>query len=403
MNTLTVVGCQFGDEGKGKVIDFLSENYDITVRFNGGENAGHTVVVDGNTIKFHLVPAGFLRSRTSVIANGVVVNLRRLVEEIEFLSKYRGKFDLRISHLAHIVTDLHLKRDKYLEELRGKGAIGTTLKGIGPAYESKYGRYGMRIVDLFDPKVVEDKLEFLSKIYGMNYEKSYINSLLSDFSKVSKYVADTRIYLKEEIEKGSGVLFETANGTFIDVDYGTYPYVTSSHTTSPGVTVGTGLPPKYFSKFLGVAKAYTTRVGEGIFPTELTGPIAEHLRKIGNEYGSTTGRPRRVGYLDIPMLRAAVDINALDYIALTKVDVLGKLKEIKAAVSYEVNGSEVYKFDPSNPPERVNYEVFEPWAENSANLEKYVEFVESQLKVPIVFVGNGEKRDSMISRGEISA
>ncbi|MEM3318082.1 MAG: adenylosuccinate synthase, partial [Thermoplasmatales archaeon] len=352
MNTLTVVGCQFGDEGKGKVIDFLSENYDITVRFNGGENAGHTVVVDGNTIKFHLVPAGFLRSRTSVIANGVVVNLRRLVEEIEFLSNYRGKFDLRISHLAHIVTDLHLKRDKYLEELRGKGAIGTTLKGIGPAYESKYGRYGMRIVDLFDPKVVEDKLEFLSKIYGMNYEKSYINSLLSDFSKVSKYVADTRIYLKEEIEKGSGVLFETANGTFIDVDYGTYPYVTSSHTTSPGVTVGTGLPPKYFSKFLGVAKAYTTRVGEGIFPTELTGPIAEHLRKIGNEYGSTTGRPRRVGYLDIPMLRAAVDINALDYIALTKVDVLGKLKEIKAAVSYEVNGSEVYKFDPSNPPER---------------------------------------------------
>ncbi|MEM4213535.1 MAG: adenylosuccinate synthetase, partial [Thermoplasmatales archaeon] len=224
------------------------------------------------------------------------------------------------------------------------------------------------------------------------------------YSKFIKpYVVDTTNLLLKVINSGKKVIFESAQGTMLDVEFGSYPYVTSSNPISGGISIGTGLPPSYIKKIVGVAKAYTTRVGEGIFPTELTGPIAEHLRKIGNEYGSTTGRPRRVGYLDIPMLRAAVDINALDYIALTKVDVLGKLKEIKAAVSYEVNGSEVYKFDPSNPPERVNYEVFEPWAENSANLEKYVEFVESQLKVPIVFVGNGEKRDSMISRGEISA
>ncbi|MEM0141078.1 MAG: adenylosuccinate synthase [Thermoplasmatales archaeon] len=401
MKTLTVVGCQFGDEGKGKVIDFLSNKFEVTVRFNGGENAGHTVVVDGNTIKFHLVPAGFLRSRTSVIANGVVVNLRRLVEEIEFLSKFRSKFDIRISHISHIVTSLHLERDKILEQLRGKGAIGTTLKGIGPAYESKFGRYGIRMIDLFDRNIIEKRLEFMSKIYGINYEPAYVDSLLSDFSKIKRYVTNTRDYLEEEANEGTGILFETANGTFIDIDYGTYPYVTSSSTTSPGVTVGTGLSPKYFNKFLGVAKAYTTRVGEGCFPTEIIGDKAEQLRKKGNEYGSTTGRPRRVGYLDIPMLRAAVRINALDYLALTKVDVLGKMKEIKVGVSYESNGSEINEFNPSNLPDKINYEVFEPWESSKTNLDRYLEFVESQLQVPIVLVGNGEGRDSMLSRSEI--
>ncbi|MGC8618350.1 MAG: adenylosuccinate synthase [Thermoplasmata archaeon] len=402
METLAVIGCQFGDEGKGKIIDFLAKDFDVSVRFNGGENAGHTVVFNGNVIKFHLVPAGFLRSRTAVIANGVVINLRKLTEEIKMLREFRKSFDIKISHLSHVVTDLHLKRDKYLEELRGKGAIGTTLKGIGPAYESKFGRYGIRIADLDDRNMLEDRLDFLSKVYGIPYERNYPDSLLSDFSKIKEFVTDTRDYLSREAERGSRILFETANGTFIDIDYGTYPYVTSSSTTSPGVTVGTGLSPKYFSKFLGVAKAYTTRVGEGAFPTEISGKDAEVLRSIGNEYGSTTGRPRRVGYLDIPMLRTAVKVNSLDYLAITKVDVLGKLKDIRVAVSYEYEGSEMNEFDPSHLPEKINYERFDSWEGSRNKLDRYIEFIEDELRIPVVLVGIGEERDSMETRGAIT-
>jgi len=402
METLAVIGCQFGDEGKGKIIDFLAKDFDISVRFNGGENAGHTVVFNGNTIKFHLVPAGFLRSKTSVIANGVVINLRKLSEEIEMLKKFRASFDIKISHISHVVTDLHMKRDRYLEELRGKGAIGTTLKGIGPAYESKYGRYGIRIADLYNKETLEERLSFLSRVYGISYEKSYVDSILHDFSKIEGFVTDTREYLSEEAESGSRILFETANGTFIDIDYGTYPYVTSSSTVSPGITVGTGLSPKYFRKFIGVAKAYTTRVGEGVFPTEIKGEEAGILRTLGNEYGSTTGRPRRVGYLDIPMLRTAVKINSLDYLALTKVDVLGKMKDIKVAVSYEAGGSEMKEFDPSNLPEKINYEHFDSWEGNRSKLNRYIEFIEDELRIPVVLVGIGEDRDSIEKRGDIA-
>jgi len=220
MDTLTIVGCQFGDEGKGKIIDYLSCNYDLSVRFNGGENAGHTVVTDGNTIKYHLVPAGFLRARTSVIANGVVINLRKLNEEIDFLSRFRGSFELKISNLAHIVTDLHIERDRYLESLRGKGSIGTTLRGIGPAYESKFGRYGIRLEDFKDPKVLEEKLGFLSYIYNIPKKQGMVEDLIHYYEKISTFITDTSEYLREEIDEGSSALFETAQGTFIDVEFG---------------------------------------------------------------------------------------------------------------------------------------------------------------------------------------
>ena len=401
MDTLTLVGCQFGDEGKGKIIDHLSKDFDINVRFNGGENAGHTVVVGDRTLKYHLVPAGFLRARTVVIAQGVVINLSRLIEEIKFLRTFRSNFDLKVSNLAHVVTNLHFKRDGYLEQLRGEGKIGTTMKGIGPAYESKSGRYGIRTMDFSDPDVLRKRLSLLSRIYQIPMEEGYTDAMMADYKEIEPYVCDTRAYLEEELNSGKRALFETANGTFIDLDAGTYPYVTSSHTTSAGVTVGTGLSPKYFSKFLGVAKAYTTRVGEGVFPTEMTGPDADRLRELGHEFGTTTGRPRRVGYLDLPMLRKAVRLNSLDYLALTKVDVLGKMRTIKVAVSYEENGSEVREFDPAIVPDRVNYESFEGWDTDSSRLKDYIEFLEDDLKIPIVLVGVGERRDDIEMKGEI--
>lgn len=401
MDTLTIVGCQFGDEGKGKIIDFLSDGFKINVRFNGGENAGHTVVVGDRTIKYHLVPAGFLRARSLVIANGVVINLKTLVEELEFLRPFRADFNLLISDIAHVVTDLHYKRDRYLEEIRGKGHIGTTLKGIGPAYESKFGRYGIRLLDLKDRDGAREQLKLLGEIYKISVEGGYLDTLLHYFSKIEHFLSDTRSYLQKEIEDGASALFETAQGTFIDVESGTYPYVTSSHTTSAGVTAGTGLPPRYFNKFLGVAKAYTTRVGEGVFPTELIGSNGDRLRQIGNEFGSTTGRPRRVGYLDIPMLRRAIKLNSLDYLAITKVDVLGRMKDIKVGVSYEVEGSEVNELDPNHHPEKINYESFKPWEDDPTKLHQYIEFIEDELKIPIAFIGTGEKRNAIQTRKEI--
>ncbi|MCW6158166.1 MAG: adenylosuccinate synthase [Thermoplasmatales archaeon] len=401
METLTLVGCQFGDEGKGKIIDYLSKDFDINIRFNGGENAGHTVVVGDKTIKYHLVPAGFLGAKTVVISNGVVINLRKLVEEIDFLKQFKGSFDLKISEMAHVVTELHFKRDRYLEQLRGAGLIGTTLKGIGPAYESKFGRYGIRLVDFRDVNRLKDNLDLLSKIYQIPYDEKYIDSLVQDYNQIKSYLFDTRSYLETELEAGKTALFEAAQGTFIDVESGTYPFVTSSHTTTGGVTVGTGLSPKYFSKFIGVAKAYTTRVGEGMFPTEIFGTDADKLRKLGNEFGATTGRPRRVGYLDIPMLRRAVKLNSLDYLALTKVDVLGKFDNIKVAVSYESNGTEIKEFDPIYAPDRISYESFKPWGGSEGKLQDYVEFIQDELGVPIVLIGVGEKRDAVELNGKI--
>ena len=401
METLTLVGCQFGDEGKGKIIDYLSKDFDINVRFNGGENAGHTVVVGDKTIKYHLVPAGFLGAKTVVISNGVVINLRKLVEEINFLKQFKSNFDLKISEMAHIVTELHFKRDRYLEQLRGAGLIGTTLKGIGPAYESKFGRYGIRLVDFRNVNRLKENLDLLSKIYQIPYDEKYIDSLVQDYNQIKSYLFDTRSYLETELEAGKTALFEAAQGTFIDVESGTYPFVTSSHTTSGGVTVGTGLSPKYFSKFIGVAKAYTTRVGEGMFPTEIFGTDADKLRRLGNEFGATTGRPRRVGYLDIPMLRRAVKLNSLDYLALTKIDVLGKFNNIKVAVSYESNGTEIKEFDPINAPDRINYESFKPWGSSEGKLQDYVEFIQDELGVPIVLIGVGEKRDAVELNGKM--
>ncbi|MCL4447220.1 MAG: adenylosuccinate synthase [Candidatus Thermoplasmatota archaeon] len=402
METLTLVGCQFGDEGKGKIIDYLSKDFDINVRFNGGENAGHTVVVGDKTIKYHLVPAGFLGARTVVISNGVVVNLKKLVEEIEFLKKFRNNFDLKISEIAHVVTGLHFQRDSYLEKLRGTSHIGTTLKGIGPAYESKFGRYGIRLVDFRDRDKLEENLALLSKVYQIPFDGTYVDDLMKDYSKINRYLTDTRSYLENELEDGKKAMFETAQGTFIDVESGTYPFVTSSYTTTAGVTVGTGLSPKYFKKFLGVAKAYTTRVGEGVFPTEMFGPEADELRKLGNEFGSTTGRPRRVGYLDLPILRRAAKLNSLDYIALTKVDVLGKLNSVRVAVSYESNGSEIDEFDPTRTVDKINYESFKPWAEDSSKLQYYVDFIQDELRVPIVLIGVGEKREAIELNGKIA-
>ncbi len=401
MKNLTIVGAQFGDEGKGKIIDYLANKFQIGVRFNGGENAGHTVVFDGKRIKFHLVPASYFGAKELLIANGVVINLVRLYEELQELNKFQRPPEIYISKLAHIVTTLHLKRDMELEETRGKGHIGTTLKGIGPAYESKYGRYGIRIIDLLDDEI-EPKFKLLSKVYNIEYDKSEIKRLVEIAKYFKNSLVDSTDYLIQAINDGKSILFEAAQGTFIDIEFGTYPFVTSSHTVSGSVSIGTGLPPKYIHKILGVAKSYTTRVGEGYFPTEIGGNEADKLRDLGGEYGATTGRPRRIGYLDLPMLKRANKLNGFDYLALTKVDVLGKFSKIKVATSYELNGSEIKEYDPLIRVDRVHYEEFKPWNDSPSNLEKFIDFVESELKVPIAIVGNGEERNSVIIREEIN-
>lgn len=421
---LVILGAQWGDEGKGKIVDLLSERFDISVRYQGGSNAGHTVVINGVKYIMHLLPTGILHPHNiGVIAQGMVVDLKALQDEIaDIEAKGNPIFNkLYISDRAHVVMPYHKLLDKLLER---KNGVGTTLRGIGPAYMFKFMRKGIRVVDLFDSTIFEKKLaeniEFVKdvaeKVFGERFEIDYRyieEEVLKPFEKLKERVIDTAKFLRENTKS---VIFEGAQGTLLDIDMGTYPYVTSSNSSALGLANGTGLSPKYFrdAQIYGVAKAYLTRVGGGPFPTELHGEEAERLREKGGEYGATTGRPRRVGWLDLVALKHAVDVNGLDGIILTKLDVLDGYSEIKVCVAYEYNGK-IYKEFPASLEVLEHckpiYETLPGWEGSTqgitdisqlpTNARKYLEFIENYIGVPIVMLSTGPQRHEYLFLKEI--
>lgn len=419
-----VVGAQWGDEGKGKLIDILSEQVDVTVRYQGGNNAGHTVIVGDKEYVFHLIPSAILRpTKTCVIANGVVIDPKALLEEIDDLKK-RGlpmtNKQLKISANAHVVMPYHRVMDQ-LRESKRANKIGTTGRGIGPCYSDKVGRMGIRMIDLLNPKVLQAKLcdnlneknDIFVKVYGFkNYDFSEIFKEYSAYGRRLKpYICDTALYINDAIDRKKKVLFEGAQGTFLDIDFGTYPFVTSSNATMGGVCAGTGVPPMKIGKVIAAVKAYTTRVGEGPFPTEFDTKMDNEIRSKGHEFGATTGRPRRCGWFDSVMVRYATIINGASELAIMKLDVLDELKELKIATSYKYKGK-IYKdyphdFEVLSKAQPV-YETVPGWQADTTkirqynklpvNARRYLERLESLLNVRIKYISVGSKRDAIIVR-----
>ncbi|HAV43339.1 TPA: adenylosuccinate synthase, partial [bacterium] len=346
MPVLVVVGVQWGDEGKGKIIDLLSEKADMIVRYQGGNNAGHTVVIGSEQFILHLIPSGILHpGKLCVIGNGVVINPVALFEEIEKLESRGIEVGnrLRIADNAHLILPYHTFMDEEKEILRGEKGIGTTRRGIGPAYSDKAGRIGVRVVDLFEEDILYERLksvflekrEFLERRFDL---EAIFKECLVWAEKINKYVTRTDLLIDKAIEDGEYVLFEGAQGTLLDIDHGTYPFVTSSNATAGGVCTGTGVAPTKIDRVIGVAKAYTTRVGAGPFPTELKTEMAEAVRIKGREYGATTGRPRRCGWFDVVGVRYVVRINGIKTLVITKLDVLNDLETIDICVGYRYKG-----------------------------------------------------------------
>ena len=386
MSVNIVVGAQWGDEGKGKIVDLLSDSVDIVARYQGGANAGHTIVIEGKKFVLHLIPSGILQNDVQcVIGNGVVIDPVALMEEIAMLEQFgiSIKDRLYISHKAHLIMPYHKMLDK-ARESQSSAAIGTTGRGIGPAYIDKFSRSGIRIVDLLDRSVFEEKLRanieeknvLLKKIY--DHEELDIDSIISEYLdfdvKIDPYIKDTTLLLNQAIADGKSILMEGAQGALLDVDHGTYPFVTSSNPTSGGACTGLGVPPTAIDSVIGVVKAYTTRVGNGPFPTELHDAMGEELRKIGAEFGATTGRPRRCGWLDGVALRYSVMINGIDNIALTKLDVLDNVKSIGICTGYEIDGKMLRSF-PANVQDLTKvkplYEFHEGWNCSLAGIKHY--------------------------------
>ena len=424
-NTFVIVGTQWGDEGKGKIIDVLSPKADYVVRFQGGNNAGHTVVVNDEKFILHLLPSGIINSAGKcIIGAGVVVDIEVLLEEIDELEKRGKKLDnLFIDERAHVIMPYHIEIDKAKEEAMGKNKIGTTQRGIGPCYIDKIARNGIRIGDLLEPERFRDKLTWnvnekndMLVRYGkgtFNLEELY-DKFMKLAEKIKFRIIDAVVEINEGIEEGKVVLFEGAQALMLDIDYGTYPYVTSSSPTSGGVTVGTGVAPTKISRVLGVMKAYTTRVGEGPFPTELENEDGETLRKVGHEFGATTGRPRRCGWLDLVIGKYAVLIDGLTDIVLTKLDVLTGFEKIKVAVGYEIDGKVCYSY-PGNLRKskdlKVIYDELDGWKEDITqiknyedlpeNCKKYVEYIENKLKCKISMISVGPERSQNIYRYDL--
>ncbi len=428
MANVVVVGAQWGDEGKGKVVDLLTEHAQVVVRFQGGNNAGHTVVVGGQKTILQLIPSGILHGgKTCVIANGVVIDPSVLVGEIDSL-KSRGflKDDaqLLISAIAHVIFPWHKWIDALREKVRGGSKLGTTGRGIGPAYEDKVARRGIRVRDLLNadrltqrvserlPSAMEE-LELLARAAQAPLPTLETNGLIAEYvalgDRMRPHVGDASVFLAAEIAKGARILFEGAQGTLLDIDHGTYPFVTSSNCIAGNAAVGAGLGPTAIDRVMGISKAYTTRVGAGPFPTELTDEIGERLRKKGVEFGSVTGRPRRCGWLDAVVLRYAVRVNGLWGIALTKLDVLSGLKAVNLCTAYELDGQRVTEF-PGDPEdlERIHpvYESLPGWEDDLAavrtfdelpeNAKRYVRRVEEACGVPVVCVSVGADRGETI-------
>ncbi|MFA6299165.1 MAG: adenylosuccinate synthase [Nocardioides sp.] len=421
MPAIAIIGAQWGDEGKGKATDLLGSRVDYVVKFNGGNNAGHTVVIGDEKYALHLLPSGILSPNcTPVIGNGVVVDLEVLFEELEGLTA-RGVdvSRLKISANAHVIADYNRSLDKVTERFLGSRKIGTTGRGIGPTYADKMNRVGIRIQDLFDEKILEQKVEgvlelknqILTKIYNRRSAtvEATVEELLAYADRVRPMVCDTGLLLNQALDRGETVLLEAGQATLLDVDHGTYPFVTSSSATSGGACTGSGIPPMRLDRVIGIVKAYTTRVGEGPFPTELDDDFGEHLRKVGAEYGTTTGRPRRCGWYDAVIARYAARVNGVTDFVLTKLDVLTGLEQVPVCVAYDVGGVRHDEM-PVNQSDFHHavpiYEYLPGWwedisecrtfAELPKNARDYVTAVEAMSGSRISTIGVGPKRDQTI-------
>lgn len=426
MPALVLVGAQWGDEGKGKVTDYLAQEADLIVRYQGGANAGHTVVFDNEEFKLHLIPSGiFHPTKICVIGNGVVIDPESLIAELATLEK-KGILvaNLRISRAAHVIMPYHKLLDVCEENQRGEHKLGTTKRGIGPAYVDKVSRCGIRIGDLLEPEVFQEKLRQNLAAKNLIFEKIFnlpplreaeIFSLCQAYGqKIKPFVTDTTALINKALREGKKVIFEGAQGTFLDLDHGTYPYVTSSATVAGGACVGAGVGPTFINKVIGVAKAYTTRVGEGPFPTEIKDEIGVQIRERGKEYGTTTGRPRRCGWFDAVMIQHAARVNGLHSLALTKLDVLDPLPVVKICAAYRYQGKKITSF-PSNLKvlrecEPI-YEEWEGWQEELSGItdfealppaaKKYLFRLETLTGLKVSLVAVGPRREQTIPREPI--
>lgn len=421
MSTVVVIGAQWGDEGKGKVTDFLAEKADMVVRYMGGNNAGHTVVVGDHEYKMHLIPSGILYpDKACIIGSGVVIDPAVLLKELESLKKQGiSTANLRISQRAHVIFPYHQKLDQVEEKRKGSNKIGTTCRGIGPAYTDKSARVGIRVIDLLDAEEfpvlleanIKSKNQILTEVYeGQSLDYGEVLESFNGYAEaLRKYVCDTSILVNDAVQQGKNIVFEGAQGTLLDLDHGTYPYVTSSHPTAAAACLGAGIGPTRIGRVIGVAKAYTTRVGEGPFPTELFDETGAFIRKQGGEYGTTTGRPRRCGWFDGVVGRYAVRINGLDYLAITKLDVLSGLETLRICTGYNYRGEIINEFPASlkvlNECVPV-YEDFPGWSENITGARKledlpvqarrYLDRISEISGAPIALVGVGSRRAQTI-------
>jgi len=422
-----VVGAQWGDEGKGRIVDLLSSQAEVVARFNGGDNAEHTVTVGDQTFKLHLIPSGIIHSHTTgVVGSGVVVNPETLLSEVEMLRSHGVCVDetrLRLSHAAHLITPLHRALDKVQEQSRGKDSIGTTGRGIGPAYTDKAARTGLRLEDMLNPRTLREKMNLhidgvnllLTRLYNVQAldAEPVIEQYLEYARILTPYITDTSLLVHDALQRGARVLAEGAQGTLLDIDYGTYPFVTSSSPTASGALVGLGIGPTQVDRVVGVVKAFQTRVGSGPFPTELHDETATRLRGTGaqpwDEYGTTTGRPRRVGWLDLVLLRYAARINGLNELVVTKLDVLSGLPVVKICVAYRAGGN-TYADLPLgvadlSPYEPV-YEELPGWQESLTGARSwdslppaargFIERLSELCRVPVHSVSVGPERDQVV-------
>ena len=420
-----VVGAQWGDEGKGKITDYFARQADYVVRYHGGNNAGHTVIVDGSEYKLHLIPSGVLYDHpVSVIGNGVVIDPKALLKEIDYLNNKDIKPQLHISDRAHVIMPYHKQMDAALTNHQGKLAAGSTMRGIAPVYADKMFRHGIRIIDLVDTDILNEKLK---KAYQFNSnlinaisdqvikedEKSIFNEYIEYGKQLSPYIKDVSLELYYAQQNGKAILFEGAQGISLDVDHGIYPYTTSSNSIAGNIATGTGVSFRDINRIIGVTKAYISRVGIGPLPTELPVEQGDYLRKKGKEYGTTTGRPRRVGWLDLVQVRQAVRVNGLTEIALTKLDILSDNGDLSVCTSYNINDQQeqempasLYKFRSAEPV----YQTLPGWGKLSddmaekgydslpKNLKHYVKFIEDQVSCPVTIISIGPERHQTIIR-----
>jgi adenylosuccinate synthase len=424
MRNLAVLGTQWGDEGKGKIVDLLCEDYDVVARYQGGHNAGHTVKFGDAHFALRLIPSGILHpSKLCILGNGMVIDPEALLEEIESLRGLGVTIDdnLKISDSAHVILPYHKAVDLAREEAAGKTKIGTTGRGIGPAYETKASRYGIRVSDLLDPDVLRERIEFAcaekNPVLSNLYKKPAHDpkKLFDDYTRYGEVLAprvtNATVLINEQIRAGKRVMFEGAQGTMLDIDHGTYPFVTSSNTVAGGICTGLGVAPKHSHRVIGVAKAYTTRVGGGAFPTELDDAHGEHLRSRGNEFGTVTGRPRRTGWLDLPVVRTSAMLNGLDAIALTKLDVLDEFDEIPVCTDYNVRGERWRTFPAfavAHHDYKPEYRVMKGWKSSTAGItsyeelpaaaKDYIKFIEDETECPATIISTGPRREETILR-----